>query len=73
MVTPARRGTPWQRLLLVFAAPLVFVLVCDLVIRAADIDTDLVRNESFRIAVPVWALGDPNWVDIQRVSRADQS
>ena len=66
MVTPARRGTPWQRLLLVFAAPVVFVLLCDLVIRAVDIDTDLVRNESFRIEVPVWALGDPNWVDIQR-------
>jgi lysophospholipase L1-like esterase len=52
--------------LLIFAAPVVFVLICDLVIRWADIDTDLVRNESFRIAVPVWALGDPNWVDIQK-------
>ena len=69
MATRTPRGTFWQRALLVFAAPVVFVLVCDLAIRALGVDTDLVRNESFRIGVPVWALGDPNWVDVQRQRR----
>ena len=35
-------------------------------ILGAGVDTDLVRNESFGIGVPVWALGDPSWVEIQR-------
>ena len=71
LATPISRGTFWQRALLVLAAPVVFVLVCDLMIRAAGVDTDLVRNESFRIGVPVWALGDPNWVDVQRRRREE--
>ena len=51
---------------MLLGAPVIFVFLCDLVIRAVGIDTELVRNESFRIGVPVWVLDDPNWVDVQR-------
>lgn len=62
----------WQRILLVTASPLVFLLLAEGVIRLAGIETDLARNENFEIAVPVWMLSDDNWVDIQR-ARAEQS
>ena len=66
MAGAARPGALWQRLLLAVVAPFVFVLVCDVVIRFAGVDTDLARNENFEIGVPVWLLGDESWVDIQR-------
>ena len=37
-----------------------------MVVRVSGIETDLARNENFEIGVPVWLLGDENWVDIQR-------
>ena len=68
MPTPARStGTPWQRLTLVVSAPVVFLLISDITIRISGIETDVARNENFEIGVPVWLLGDENWVDIQRV------
>ena len=68
MPTPARStGTFWQRLTLVVSAPLVFLLLSDITIRVSGIETDVARNENFEIGVPVWLLGDENWVDIQRV------
>lgn len=70
---PANRtGTVWQRLALVVSAPVVFLLLSDVVIRISGIETDVARNENFEIGVPVWALGDENWVDIQRV-RLDEA
>ena len=60
-------GTFWQRLALVVSAPVVFLLLSDVVIRVSGIETDVARNENFEIGVPVWALGDENWIDIQRV------
>lgn len=62
----ARTPTVFQRLLLGVSAPIVFVLLCDVTIRISGIDTDVARNENFEIGVPVWLLGDENWVDIQR-------
>ena len=68
MPPPARpTGTLWQRLVLVVSAPVVFLLLFDVVIRVSGIETDVARNKNFEIGVPVWALGDENWVDIQRV------
>lgn len=60
-------GTLWQRLALVVSAPIVFLLLSDIAIRVSGIETDVARNENFEIGVPVWLLGDENWVDIQRV------
>ena len=60
-------GTFWQRLALIVSAPVVFLLLCDVVIRVSGVETDVARNENFEIGVPVWVLGDENWVDIQRV------
>ena len=68
MPTPARpTGTFWQRLTLIVSAPVVFLLLSDVTIRVTGIETDVARNENFEIGVPVWLLGDENWVDIQRV------
>ena len=68
MPIPARpTGTFWQRLTLVVSAPVVFLLLSDITIRVSGIETDVARNENFEIRVPVWLLGDENWVDIQRV------
>lgn len=60
-------GTLWQRLALVVSAPIVFLLLSDITIRVSGIETDVARNENFEIGVPVWLLGDENWVDIQLV------
>ena len=59
-------GRFWQRAILAVAAPLVFLLLCEAVIRVAGVDTDLARNENFEIGVPIWLLADETWVDIQR-------
>ena len=68
MPIPTRpTGTFWQRLTLVVSAPVVFLLLSDITIRVSGIETDVARNENFEIRVPVWLLGDENWVDIQRV------
>jgi len=56
----------WQNVLLAVTALFIFVLLAESVIRVSGLDTDLVRNENFEIAVPVWLLADENWVDIQR-------
>ena len=67
MSKPARLpATLWHNVLLAVAAPIIFVLLAEIVIRVSSLDTDLARNENFEIAVPVWLLADENWVDIQR-------
>ena len=66
MPNPMPTGSFWQRLVLVVAAPMVFLLVSEVVVRVSGMDTDLARNQNFEIGVPVWLLGDENWVDIQR-------
>ena len=55
-----------RRLILVVSAPILFGLVSEVVIRLSGVDTDVARNENFEIGVPVWLLGDENWVNIQR-------
>ena len=67
MPTPVNpTGTPAQRLALIVLAPIVFVVLCDIVIRVSGVDTSVARNRNFEIGVPTWLLGDENWVDIQR-------
>ena len=63
--TPASTAL-WQRVLLVVVSPIVFLIISETLVRLSGVDTDLARNENFEIAVPVWALSDENWVDIQR-------
>ncbi len=55
----------WQRLLLMAVSPVVFLALAEGAVRVSGIDTDLARNENFEIAVPVWLLADPDWVQIQ--------
>ena len=67
MPTPVNpTGTPAQRLAVIVLAPIVFVVLCDIVIRVSGVDTSVARNRNFEIGVPTWLLGDENWVDIQR-------
>lgn len=66
-MTQPKRFPVWaERLLLVIAAPVVFVGLCEIAIWALGIDTDLARNENARIAVPVWLLADEGWVADRR-------
>ena len=61
-----RRVTPvWQRLLLVIASPVLFILLAEASVRVAHVDTELARNDNFEIAVPAWLLADPGWVLVQ--------
>ena len=67
MPTPTTTpGTFRQRIFLVVASPVIFLLVSDVVIYLAGINTEVARNENFEIGVPVWLLDDENWADIQR-------
>ncbi len=64
-----RRGPVWcERLLLLVASPLLFVVIAELTIWAFDIETDLARNENAQIAVPVWLLADEAWVMEQQAA-----
>ena len=63
--SPARRAL-WPKIALAIASPIVFLLITEAVVRVSGVETDVARNENFEIAVPVWLLADPNWVDIQR-------
>lgn len=55
----------WQRLLLMVLSPVVFLGLAEAVVRLSGVDTELARNERFEIAVPVWLLSDPGWVQVQ--------
>lgn len=66
MVTTPRRPTLASKVVLAVASPIVFVLLAEVAVRLSGVETDVVRNENFDIAVPVWLLADENWVDIQR-------
>ena len=61
----ARRAL-WPKIVLAIASPIGFLLITEAVVRVSGVETDVARNENFEIAVPVWLLADPNWVDIQR-------
>ena len=61
-----RRATFWQRILLAFLSPVIFLAVSEIVLRVGAVDTDLVRNENFELGVPAWLLADDSWVDLQR-------
>lgn len=63
--TTARRALT-MKLALAIASPTLFLLVSEAVIRVSGIETEVARNESFDIAVPVWLLADENWADIMR-------
>lgn len=60
--TAARRPTVLQRLLLIVLSPLVFLALLEGVIRVSGMSTDVARNKSFNVAVPIWLLADPGWV-----------
>jgi lysophospholipase L1-like esterase len=63
---PQPRPSPlWQRLLLMVLSPVVFIALAEAVVRLSGVETDLARNERFEIAVPVWLLADPGWVQVQ--------
>ncbi len=55
-----------ERLLLVVASPLLFLLVAEAAIAITGIDTDVARNDNAQIAVPVWLLADEAWVADRR-------
>lgn len=65
MVTLPRPSPLWQRLLLMVLSPVVFLAVAETAVRLSGVDTELARNERFEIAVPVWLLADPGWVQVQ--------
>ncbi len=62
MPSRSRLGIVAERALLIVGAPLVFLLVAELVLAITGLDTDLARNKNAKIAVPVWLLADENWV-----------
>jgi lysophospholipase L1-like esterase len=65
MPSQPRPSPLWQRLLLVVLSPVVFLGLAETAVRLSGIDTELARNERFEIAVPVWLLSDPAWVQVQ--------
>ena len=65
---PTSRTGLGPRIALALIAPIVFLLVTEAAVRVSGVETDLARNESFEIAVPVWLLADENWVSRQRDS-----
>lgn len=66
-MSDTKRLPVWaERLLLVVGAPLLFLGLCELTIRALGVDTDVARNDSAQIAVPVWLLADEGWVADRR-------
>ena len=56
------------KIVLALISPIVLLLVAETLIRLVGVETDLARNDSFEIAVPVWLLADENWVARQRDS-----
>ena len=59
----ARAGGVWlERLALVIASPVLFLLLAEVSIRVSGVQTDLARNEHAQIALPVWLLADETWV-----------
>lgn len=57
-----RRATAFQRFLLIVLSPLVFLVLCEGLIRVSGMPTDLARNKNFKVAVPTWLLADNGWV-----------
>ena len=55
-----------ERLLLLVGSPLLFLLLAEAAIAITGIDTDVARNDSAQIAVPVWLLADEAWVADRR-------
>jgi lysophospholipase L1-like esterase len=47
--------------LLVVVIPVMFFGVLELAVRALDVDTEVVKNDSFKIATPIWAANDFNF------------
>ncbi len=68
MAGPSQRRTLAFKILVALCSPIVFLLGAETIVRLSGVETDLVRNENFDIAVPVWLLADGNWVDTQRGS-----
>lgn len=46
---------------LVIVIPVMFFGVLELAVRALDVDTEVVKNNSFKIATPIWAANDFNF------------
>ena len=64
--TQPHRTTVWQRILLAFLSPVIFLAVAEIVLRVGAVDTDVTGNENFEVGVPAWLLADDSWVDLQR-------
>ncbi len=55
-----------ERALLLVAAPLLFAVVAEAMVRLAGVETDVARNRNAQIAVPVWLLADASWASTSR-------
>jgi lysophospholipase L1-like esterase len=64
--TPRRIPVFVERVLLVVASPLLFLLLAEAAIAMTGINTDVARNDNAQIAVPVWLLADEVWVADRR-------
>ncbi len=58
-----------ELVLLVIVVPFMFLGLLELAVRALDVDTEVVKSDTFKIATPIWAANDFNFFAAEGVYR----